>query len=130
MNPEAISSRKWSAGAMLVALNTKTKGLQWGALIQQYFAFGGDETLPNQTFMLFQPIVNKIFGGGYFVQFNPIMNFNWTNKTYTIPVSLAIGKAFAKNLSASVAPEYILNGPNKSDFTFRFQLNAMFPPSK
>jgi hypothetical protein len=43
---------------------------------------------------------------------------------------LSFVKAFAKNLSAFVAPEYVVSGPNQGDFTFRFQLNAMFPPSK
>ncbi|MBK6282142.1 MAG: hypothetical protein IPF54_05265 [Draconibacterium sp.] len=39
-------------------------------------------------------------------------------------------KLLPKNLSAFVAPEYVVSGPNQGDFTFRFQLNAMFPPSK
>jgi hypothetical protein len=115
---------------LFVTLNTRTKGIQLGVLMQQYFTFGGDNQLPNQGFMLFQPIFNKILGGGYFLQFNPIMNFNWTNGTYTVPLSLAFGKAFAKNLSASFVPEYVVSGPSQGDFTLRFQLNAMFPTSK
>ncbi|GMQ26733.1 hypothetical protein Aoki45_34160 [Algoriphagus sp. oki45] len=129
MNPSQISGQKWGVGPAMVALNTRTKGLQWGALAQQYFTSGGNENRPNQSFMLFQPIFNKILGGGKFVQFNPIMNFNWTNKTYNIPISVAFGKAFAKNLSVFIAPEVMLSGPNQGDFTLRFQLNAMFPPS-
>jgi hypothetical protein len=130
MKPEPISSRKWSAGATVVALNTKTKGLQWGALAQQFFSFGGDAERPSQSFMLFQPIFNKVLAGGKFIQFNPIMNFNWTNSTFNIPVSVAFGKAFAKNLSASIAPEYVVSGPNQNDFTIRFNFNMMFPPGK
>ncbi len=128
MKPEQISSRKWSAGPVVVALNTKTKGLQWGGLIQQFFSFAGDSDSPNQNFMLFQPIINKILGRGKFIQFNPIMNFNWEQGTYTVPLSVAFGKAFAKNLSVFVAPEYVISGPSQGDFTLRFQLNAMFPP--
>jgi hypothetical protein len=130
MNPEQISSRKWSAGLALFALNTKTKGIQWGALVQQFFNFAGDENRPNQNFMMIQPILNVILGKGRFIQFNPIMNFNWTNETYTVPIGVNFGKAFAKNLSVLVGPEFTVSGPNKGDFLFRFQLNTMFPPVK
>ncbi len=51
------------------------------------------------NFMLFQPIVNKILRKGVFLQFTPIIKFDWENSEYNIPVSLAIGKAFAKNLN-------------------------------
>jgi len=128
MKPEAISSRKWAGGLTAVVLNTKTKGLQWGALAQQFFSFGGDSDRPEQSFMLFQPIVNKILAGGKFIQFNPIMNFNWTNSTYNIPLSLSFGKAFAKNLSMSITPEYVVSGPGKGDFTIRLNINSMFAP--
>ena len=130
MKPEQISTGKWSAGLAAVMLNTKTRGLQWGGLIQQFFSFAGDSDRPDRNFMLFQPIINKILGGGYFIQFNPIMNFNWEDDTYNIPVALAFGKAFAKNLSAFIAPEYVVSGPGQGDFTLRFQLNTMFPPTK
>jgi hypothetical protein len=129
MKPEPLSSRKWGAGGVLVALNTKTKGLQWGALGQQFFTFGGDENRSSQSFLLLQPIFNKVFAGGRFIQFNPIMNFNWTEGTYNVPLSITFGKAFAKNLSVSIGPEYVISGPQEGDFTIRFNLNAMFPPS-
>jgi hypothetical protein len=58
------------------------------------------------------------------------MNFNWTRGEYNIPLSVGLGKAFAKNLSATVAGEYVVSGPNQGDITFRFQINAMFPPTK
>jgi hypothetical protein len=125
--PEQISSGKWSAGIAAVALNTKTKGLQWGLLVQQFFNFAGANDKPNQNFMIVQPIFNKILGGGKYLQISPIMNFNWTTSDYTIPIGFNFGQAFAKNLSAQLGPEYVLSGHNKGDFTFRFQLNAMFP---
>jgi hypothetical protein len=130
MNPDQISSRKWATGLTGVVLNTKTKGLQWGVLAQQFFSFGGDANRPSQSFMLFQPIFNKMLGQGKFFQFSPIMNFNWTRGEYNIPLSVGFGKAFAKNLSATVAGEYVVSGPNQGDVTFRFQINAMFPPTK
>jgi hypothetical protein len=130
MKPEQLSSGKWSGGLAVVALNTKTKGLQWGLLAQQFFDFAGDSDRPSQSFMIFQPILNKILGGGKFIQLGSILNFNWTKETYNIPIAINFGQAFAKNLSVLAGPEYVVSGPNKGDFTFRFQFNAMFAPTK
>ena len=130
MKPAQISRGKWSAGAAVVVLNTKTKGFQWGLLAQQFFDFAGSSEMSNQNFMIFQPIVNKILGGGKFIQLASILNFNWSSSSYNIPVAINMGKAFAKNLSLLAGPEYVVSGPNKGDFTFRFQINAMFPPTK
>lgn len=130
MYPKSISSGKWSAGFTAVALNTKTKGLQFGVLVQQFFSVAGSSERPKKNFILFQPIFNKVLGHGYFTGLSPIMTFDWENSAYNIPLAISFGKAFAKNLSAFIAPEYVVSGPNQGDFTFRFQLNAMFPPSK
>jgi len=128
MKPAPISIRKWAAGFALVAMNTQTKGLQWGVLAQQFFTFAGDSERSNESFMLFQPIFNFMLSKGKFVQVNPIMNFNWTNQTYNIPIAINVGKAFSRSMSALIGPEYVISGPNENDFTFRFQLNAMIPP--
>jgi hypothetical protein len=58
------------------------------------------------------------------------MNFDWKNSDFNIPISLGITKVFAKNLSMSLTPEYVVSGPTQGDFTVRFQINAMFSPSK
>lgn len=128
MKPAPISIRKWAAGIAMVALNTNTKGIQWGALAQQFFTFAGDSERSNESIMLFQPIFNVMLGGGKYLQVSPIMNFNWTEETYDIPIAINVGKAFSKNMSALIGPEYVISGPNEKDFTFRFQLNAMIPP--
>jgi hypothetical protein len=130
MYPKSISSGKWSAGFTAVALNTKTKGLQFGVLVQQFFSVAGSSDRPKKNFMLFQPIFNKVLSKGYFFGVSPIMTFDWENSAYNIPLAISFGKAFAKNLSAFIAPEYVVSGSSQGDFTLRFQLNAMFPPSK
>jgi hypothetical protein len=80
--------------------------------------------------MLFQPIFNKVLRGGYFVGVSPIMLFDWENSNYSVPLAISLGRAFAKNLSAFISPQYMVSGPNKGDVILQFQLNAMFPPSK
>jgi|688.fasta_scaffold05386_8 hypothetical protein len=129
-NPEQISGGKWCAGLAAVVLNTKTKGFMYGALFQQYFSFAGSSNRNKRNFMLFQPIINKILAGGYFMSFSPLMTFDWENELYSVPIILTFGKAFAKNLSAFIGPQYMLSGPNKKDITIQFQINAMFPPVK
>jgi len=125
-----LGTGKWSSGISGVLLNTKTKGLQFGALFQQYWSFAGDANREDKNFMLFQPILNKVIAKGWVASFSPIMNFDWEKSDFTIPVSIGVTKVFAKNLSMAFTPEYVVSGPSKGDFTLRLQINAMFPPNK
>lgn len=128
--PEILGSGKLSTGPVIVALYTKIPKLQLGALAQQYFSIAGSSSRADQNFMYFQPIVNKILSKGYFLQFSPIMKFDWENDEFNIPLSIAVGKAFAKNLSMNIGPEYVISGPGKGNFTLRLNVNAMFAPVK
>lgn len=125
-----IGSGKWSAGVTGLYLNTKTKGLQFGVLAQQFNSFAGESGRATKNFMLFQPIFNKILSKGYFLQIAPIFTFDWENDNYNFPLTIAIGKAFAKNLTMNIGPEYVISGPNKGDFTIRLNLNTMFAPAE
>jgi hypothetical protein len=129
-SPKILGTGKWSSGISGVVLNTKIKGLQYGVLFQQYWSFAGDVDRQDKNFMLFQPILNKVIAKGVVLAFSPIMNFDWKNNDFNIPISLGITKVFAKNLSMSLTPEYVVSGPTQGDFTIRFQINAMFPSSK
>ncbi|MFD1316440.1 hypothetical protein [Namhaeicola litoreus] len=127
-NSDYLGSGKWSAGAAGVIM-TKAFGLTVGVLGQQYFSFAGDTDRADQNFMLFQPIVTKIFKEGYFMNFSPIMKFDWENNDYNIPLGVNFGKAFAKNLSMFIGGEYVISGPGQGDFTIRLNINAMFAPA-
>ena len=125
-----LGTGKWSSGISGVVLNTKTKGVQYGVLFQQYWSFAGDTDRQSKNFMLFQPILNKVIAKGIVASFSPIMNFDWQNNDFTIPLSIGLTKVFAKNLSMAFTPEYVVSGPTKGDFTLRLQINAMFLPTK
>lgn len=122
---EYLGSGKWSAGAAGV-LMTKGFGLTLGILGQQYFSFAGEADRQDQNYMLFQPIVTKILSKGIFINFSPIMKFDWENSEYNIPLGINFGKAFAKNLSMFLGGEYLVSGPGKGDFTIRLNINTMF----
>jgi len=122
-----LGAGKWSPGLAGVFM-TKGFGLTLGVLGQQYVSVGGDAQRPDQNYLLFQPIVTKIFNGGYFMNFSPIMKFDWENDAYNIPIGVNFGKAFAKNLSMFFGFDYVVSGPGKGDFTLRLNINAMFAP--
>lgn len=124
-----LGTGKWNAGLAGVFM-TKAYGLTLGVLAQQYISFAGDSNRDDQNFMLFQPIVTKILHDGYYVNFSPIMKFDWEKDAYSIPLGINFGKAFAKNLSMFVGGEYVVSGPSQGDFTIRLNINAMFAPIK
>ena len=124
-----LGAGKWSAGLAGVYM-TKAFGLTLGVLGQQFVSFAGDSQRADQNYMLFQPIITKIFNKGYFMNFSPIMKFDWENCDYNIPIGVNFGKAFAKNLSMFIGAEYVVSGPGQGDFTIRFNINAMFVSTK
>ncbi len=124
-----LGTGKWNAGLAGVFM-TKAYGLILGVLGQQFISFAGDSQRADQNFMLLQPIVTKIFNKGYFMNFSPIMKFDWENSDYNIPLGVNFGKAFAQNLSMYIGGEYVVSGPGKGDFTIRLNINAMFNSTK
>jgi len=124
-----LGTGKWNAGLAGVVM-TKAYGLTLGVLAQQFFSFAGDSHRADQNFMIFQPIVTKILSDGYYINFSPLMKFDWENNDYNIPLGLNFGKAFAKNLSMFVGFDYVVSGPSQGDFTVRLNINAMFAPTK
>ena len=126
---EYLGSGKWSGGAVII-YGTKALGLSLGILGQQFFSFAGDSERADQNYMLFQPIITKIFKQGYFINFSPIMKFDWDNSAYNIPLGASIGKAFAKNLTMFIGAEYVVSGPGQGDFTIRLNINTMFSSAK
>ena len=126
---EYLGSGKWSGGAAVV-YGTKAFGLSLGLLGQQFISFAGDSERDDQNYMLFQPIITKIFKEGYFINFSPIMKFDWENSDYNIPLGASIGKAFAKNLTMFIGAEYVVSGPGQGDFTIRLNINTMFSSVK
>ena len=126
---EYLGAGKWSTGAVVI-YGTKAFGLSLGALGQQFFSFAGNSDRPDQNYLLLQPIITKIFKKGYFVNYSPIMKFDWENSTYNIPVGLSIGKAFSKSLTMFIGTEYVVTGPGQGDFTIRLNINTMFSSVK
>lgn len=121
-----LGSEKWTAGLVALAIYNKPKHVMMGLFMYQYFSYAGSSLRPTKNYMTVQPFINYIFNKGYFVMINPVCTFNWEEKNYTIPLALGFGKAFARNLSAYIMPEYIVTGPTKKTWVIQFNLNTMF----
>lgn len=127
-SPNSLSFGKWCAGPSGIVIYDKVPKLHLALLVQQFFSFAGNSDRPDQNFMYFQPQVTKLFSNGYFIQSFPIMKFDWENKQNTIPVNLMFGKAFAKDRSMFIGPQYFIDGPKslKDSWAIMFNINTMF----
>ena len=121
-----LGSGKWTAGPTAIIFYNKPKHLMLGIVVNQYFSYAGSPSRPKVNYMNIQPFLDVIFNKGYFIMINPIMTLDWQKGDYTIPVAFGFGKAFAKNLSSYIMPEYIISGPTKNTLIIQFNLNAMF----
>ena len=122
---KALGMGKWQAGPAGLITYQGFPGWQMTAFAQQFFSFAGDANRPDQNFMSFQPIVVKLFPGGYYLIFDPIMKFDWKNDDYIIPLNLGFGMALSKNLTFFIQPEYVVHGSTHDAFAIRLNINFM-----
>ncbi len=121
-----LGSGKWTAGLVAVAIYNKPKHLMLGIFVNQYFSYAGSSSRPSKNYLTAQPFIDYIFNKGYFIMVNPVCTFDWQEDNYIIPLAMGFGKAFAKNLSAYIMPEYIVSGSTKKSWVIQFNLNTMF----
>lgn len=122
----SIGSGKWTIGIAALALYHKKPSYMIGLILNQYFSYAGPPDRPDKNYMTVQPFFDFIFQKGYFIMINPILTFDWQKEDYSVPLALGFGKAFAKNLSAYIMPEYIVSGSTKGSWVIQFNLNTMF----
>jgi hypothetical protein len=121
-----LGSGKWTMGPTCIIFYNKPKHVMLGIVINQYFSYAGSPSRSSVSYMNVQPFFDVVFGKGYFIMINPICTFDWQNGNYTVPVGFGFGKAFAKNLSSFIMPEYVVSGPTRKTLIIQFNLNAMF----
>jgi hypothetical protein len=121
-----LGSGKWTAGPTAIIFYNKPKHIMLGMVVNQYFSYAGSPSRPEKCYMNLQPFFDVVFTRGYFIMVNPILTFDWKNDDYTVPLALGFGKAFAKNLSSYIMPEYVVSGPTQKTLIIQFNLNAMF----
>jgi hypothetical protein len=128
-----LGTGKWSAGPSVVVLSISGPWV-YGLLVSNVWSLGGDSDRSDVNSFLAQYFINYNMAGGWYFTSAPIITSNWeanSDNRWIVPFGAGGGKifrigsqAFNANVQAFanvVKPDF---GP---DWSFRFQLQAMFP---
>jgi hypothetical protein len=108
----------------------------YGALVNNVWSLGGDDTGSNQKYnkFLLQPFANYNFGKtGTYLCSSPFITANWRTGDWTVPVGGGIGqifKVFGKQpVDTHIQAFYDVAYPDDigPEWQLRFQVKLMFP---
>jgi hypothetical protein len=126
-----FGSDNWSAGPAFVALQMKGPWVYGGLLTQLWTYYGND---PEVNLSSFQPIVNYNLKDGWYLNYSPVITYNWSadsSEAWTVPVGGGIGKVFhigKQPINAKVAAFHNIESPrNGADWQLQVQVQFLFP---
>jgi len=119
----AFGSGKWSVGPAAGITVRSIEHYKLSVLLQQFFSIAGDSSRPPVSALWVQPILARDLPNAYFLTCDPIFKFDWRNTTATFPVNLQIGKAFNRDLTVSLGPEYNVAGPGTGNWLVKATVN-------
>ncbi len=122
---------KWAVGPSAVALTILGPWVA-GALVNNVWSVGGDETKPDVNFFLLQYFVNFNMDGGTYLVTAPIITNNWkVDNSLILPFGGGIGKIFKLGklpINANLQAYYNVVTPDLGPkWSSRIQLQLMFP---
>ncbi len=131
---EGLSTEKWGFGPSVVAL-TMPGSWVLGALVNNVWSVGGDESLPDVNLMTLQPIINYNLSNGLYLTSVPIITANWEatdGNKWTVPLGGGVGKIFrigSQAMNSNIQAFYNVVTPDVAgaDWSLRLQLQALFP---
>ena len=131
-NPDGqFGTDNWSAGAAFVALRMEGPWVYGGLFTHLSSYYGND---PETNLTGFQPIVNYNLEDGWYLNYSPVWNLDWTedsNNQWTIPIGGGVGKVFhigKQAINAKVGSYYMVESPdNGPDWQLQCQLQFLFP---
>ncbi len=128
---DQLGSDNWSAGPAIVALQMKGHWV-YGGLFTHLWSYAGPD--PQVNLSGFQPIVNYNLEDGWYLNYSPVISYNWaadSGNAWTVPVGGGIGKVFhlgKQPINAKVAAYYMVESPdNGPDWQLQLQLQFLFP---
>ena len=121
----AFGTGKWSIGPAAGLTVRSVKGFRFSVLLQQFFSVAGDSSRATVSTLWLQPNFAMYFPHALSLITDPIYKFDWTATTATLPVNLQVGKAFNRNLSCALGPEYIANGPTSGNWSIKGTVNYL-----
>jgi hypothetical protein len=94
--------------------------LSTGLYFENQWSVAGTDARPGFNYLLFAPELVLYLPHATFIQWDPIMIFNWNRDGQaTVPVNLELGHAFSSRLVMGLQPEWIVAGPTKNDVLVR-----------
>ena len=122
---KTFGTGKLSIGpALAVTMNLLTR-FKFGLVAEQFVSVAGAANRPDQSYLILQPIATLFVGRSYFLNFNPLLRFDWPKHSTIIPVNLSLGKALSKELTAYIQPEYVIHGPTKDDWSIKVDIKYL-----
>lgn len=121
----AAGNGKWSSGPAGAITVRSIPGLRLSLLLEQFFSFAGTPGRPSVNELHAQPIIQKALPEAFYLFTDPIYLFRWEGGGTTLPVNLQLGRAFTRDLSASIGPEYIATGASQGNWTIRMAVNYL-----
>jgi len=130
---KTLGTGKWSAGPTFVVL--KQQG-QWtyGALVNQVWSFGGNETRSDVNQFFLQPFLAYVTPAAVTISINSEAVFNWeadSGRRATIPINLGVSKVATFGMfpaSYQVGAGFYVDTPDgRPDWQLRFTLALLLP---
>jgi len=128
---DELGSEKWSGGFANVLFNASSAKIQYGYLLTWQASFAGDSDRDNVNIAAFQPFAFYQLGGGTYLRATPIMNYNFENDDYSVPLGLGVGQVIKKDkivYNVFVEPQVSVadDGPGQPVWQVFFGLNLQF----
>lgn len=128
---DELGSEKWSAGFANVLFNAESAKFQYGYLLTWQHSFAGNDDRDTVNIAAFQPFAMYQLGGGLYLRSVPIWVYNFENDSYSVPLSLGIGKVFKKGKTVYnmyIEPQFSVadKGPGQPEWQIFMGFNMQF----
>ena len=128
---DALGSGKWSLGLANVAFVATNPKLLYGYLLTWQASFAGEDDRADVNVAAFQPLLIGQLGGGTYWRSTGIMNYDFENSTYNVPIGIGIGqvwKSAATTYNLFVEPQWSTasKGAGWPDWQVFVGLNMIF----
>ena len=128
---EYLTTKKLGIGPTAVAL-IQSKGVTYGALVNQIWSIAGDETRSDVSQLFFQPFFNYNWKSGAGLGGNFEITQNWEGNTTTVwfnPAISGVTSLGKQKVQLAVGPRFNLAAPDggKADFGIRANIVFLFP---
>jgi hypothetical protein len=130
---KTLGTGKWSAGPTFVVLKQQGK-FTYGALVNQVWSFGGNETRSDVNQFFLQPFLAYVTPTAVTISVNSEAVFNWeadSGRRATIPINLAVSKVATFGVfpaSYQLGTGFYVKTPDgRPDWQLRFALTLLLP---